>query len=195
MKVMQEELYGKLALTNILASVWLGDWDRYEEIFHQMDAGLRESFPFHSEYNRDLVQLWHENHFLIPGEYFVSPYFSSYKLNRVNVEERKENLLCLIGTYEKVGFYFPLEQELYPDHLGCITAFISALQQERIKALQENNSILDEQLYQLEKKIVCDYILPLKNEIKDAAESKIHHPFLRQFISYYFEVIGELDRL
>lgn len=186
-----EEQYGRLALTNIFTTVWMGDWNRYETIFDNMNGSLQEGFPFHSEYNRKQVLLWHENHFLIPGDYFVSPYFSSYMDINSDVEERKKNLLCLIGMYEKMGFYFPLEQELYPDHIACLTALIAALQQERIKALEHNEYQVNEQLAQLEQEIAVTYILPTIKSMQKISDAKLKHPFFKEFLTFYSETMKE----
>ncbi|WP_017756810.1 molecular chaperone TorD family protein [Calidifontibacillus oryziterrae] len=187
----KEEQYGKLALTNILTTVWLGDWDRYEEIFQSMDKNLEKHFPFHINYNRENVKLWHENYFSIPGDYFVSPYFSSYMDQSTDPEERKKNLLCLIGAYENMGFYFPLDVELYPDHIGCLTAFIGAVQQEKIKAYQNKDYELMNQLSSLEEKIGLNYIIPAAESMQRQAKGKIHHPFFKQFLVFYSTIMKE----
>lgn len=191
MVITQEEQYGQLALTNILASVWLGDWDRYEEIFKQMNEDMKANFPFHKLYDRGNVQLWHENHFYIPGDYFVPPYFSSYKGKNVSEEEKKKDLLCLIGTYEKMGFYFPLHQGLYPDHLGCLTSFIGAIQQEKIKAMDLKDEELFRQLDKLEIETVRDYILPVLEAMIGNTLKQMKHPFFSEFIPFHYEMILE----
>ncbi len=181
-----EEQYGQLALTNILASVWLGDWDRYEVIFRNMDEGLKLNFPFHADYNREDVELWYENHFFIPGDYFLSPYYSSYIGNKDDSEERKKNLLCLIGLYEKMGFHFPLEQDIYPDHIGCIMAFIGAIQQEKIKA--QNNEMMNN-LTSIEQEMIMNYILPVVKAMNENVVNKVRTPFFKKFLPYFQEVL------
>lgn len=187
----KEEQYGQLALTNILASVWLGDWDRYEAIFKQMDVEMTESFPFHSNYERENVALWHENHFSIPGDYFIPPYFSSYKRKNVIEEDRRKELLCLIGSYEKMGFYFPLHQAMYPDHLGCLTSFIGAIQQEKIKAINSKDEELFQQLDKLEMETVRDYVLPVLEGMNGNALKQMKHPFFSEFIPFHYEMLLE----
>lgn len=192
MRMTKEEQYGQLILTNIFGSVWLGDWDHYEEIFKEMDEGLKGSFPFHSEYVREMVKLWYENHFLIPGDYFISPYFSSYtSKNNIGAEEGKRDLLCLIGMYEKLGFYFPLHQDLYPDHIGCLTTFLAAVMQEKLKADEEDDRELLYLLSELEDEIALKYILPIGENIYEKEMNRIQHPFFEQFLSYYMDVMRE----
>lgn len=184
-----EERYGKLALTNILASIWTGDWDRYESIFAEMSEDVKKQFPFQPYYNREQIELWYENHFFIPGDYFVSPYFSSYTQDGKDEESRRQDLLCLIGIYEKVGFYYPLEQDRYPDHLGCLTYFISSTLQEQIKALQNEDESYYNEIVQLENKIRNEYIVPILDELIEQSNKKIRHQFFKEFLNFYKEVM------
>lgn len=186
-----EQLYGQLALTNILASVWLGDWDRYEEIFAQLTEEMKEHFQFHSHYEREDVTLWHENYFNIPGDYFVSPYYSSYTIKKDGGEEGKRNLLCLIGMYERLGFYFPLQQDLYPDHIGCLTTFLAAVLQEKIKAAELEDRELFDQLTSLEREIVKKYIIPVSVGMKHLGSTRMQNPFFEQFLPFYVDVMKE----
>ncbi|MFO1443326.1 molecular chaperone TorD family protein [Bacillus sp. Bva_UNVM-123] len=182
-----EELKGSLALANIMSVIWLGDWERYENIFAEMPIELREQFPFHQYYTHDEVAIWHENHFFIPGEYFISPYFSSYTSNRgQDVEERRKSLLCLIGHYEKMGFYFPLEKQLYPDHTGCIMVFLSSLLQEQIKAKHDADEELYFQLDELKSEILTDFIEPILSQLQKNSLNNAKHPFINEFLQYFF---------
>src|SRR5690625_5375459 len=72
-----EETYGKLVLTQLFTHVWFGDWDHYEEAIDQLPDDLIEAFPFHRFYDREKVELWHDNYFSIPGSYFIPPYLRS----------------------------------------------------------------------------------------------------------------------
>lgn len=187
-----EELNGSLALANIMSVVWLGDWDRYETIFKEMPVELREQFPFHQYFNREEVEIWHENHFFIPGQHFVSPYISSYSSNDgKDIEERRKNLLCLIGIYEKMGFYYPLETNLYPDHIGCIMVFLSSLLQEQIKANQESDEELYGKLDDLKNEILTDFIKPILSPLQKNAMNNIKHPFIHEFIQYFCSTLGK----
>ena len=181
-----EELKGSLALANIMSVIWLGDWERYENIFAEMPIELREQFPFHKYYTQDEVAIWHENHFFIPGEYFISPYFSSYTSNRgQDAEERRKSLLCLIGHYEKMGFYFPLEKQLYPDHIGCIMVFVSSLLQEQIKAKHDSDEELYLQLDELKSEILTDFIEPILSQLQKNMLNNAKHPFINEFLQYF----------
>ncbi|UAC48775.1 molecular chaperone TorD family protein [Bacillus aquiflavi] len=186
---MKEECSGKLALANILSSIWFGDWEHYEEIFKQMPKKVKKQFVFHRYYNREQVKLWYENHFFIPGDYFVPPYFSSYVLNDCKKEKKKENLLCLIGIYEKTGFYFPLEKEYYPDHFGCLTAFLSSVLQEQIKAINLNETVYFKQLRKLEEKMLIEYIIPVLQPLSNYAKGKIRHRFFQEFLTFFNETM------
>lgn len=191
MKEMIEERYGKMALTNILSAIWFGDWDRYEKIFNEMSEDLKAEFSFHQFYHREQVKLWYDNHFFIPGDYFVSPYFSSYLADGKDEETRSQDLLCLIGIYEKTGFYFPLEKELYPDHLGCLTTFIGSALQEEINALQNDDIPYYEQLVQLEEEIRNKYIIPVLEPLLELSNKKITHKFFKQFLQFYAQAMVE----
>ncbi len=192
MKMTKEEQYGQLVLINILSCIWLGEWDRYEELFQNMDDKLKENFPFHSHYDQEDVKLWYENYFFIPGDYFVSPYFSSYiKKGHDEHEERKKDLLCLIGLYEKTGFLYPLEKEIYPDHFGCITAFLGSLIQESIKADVEKDEEYKRKLAELKQFVICNYILPILPTLQKNALTKVKHSFFKEFLSFYIKMMQE----
>lgn len=187
-----EERYGQLVLNNIMSSVWLGEWERYEGIFRNMNEELIEKFPFHSHYNQEEVKLWHENHFFIPGDYFVSPYFSSYiKKGQDEHEERKKDLLCLIGLYEKIGFLYPLEKEIYPDHFGCITAFLGSVFQESLELDAEKDEEYLSKLNELNQNVIRRYIFPVLQVLKENAEPKIKHPFFKEFLNFYIQIMKE----
>jgi TorA maturation chaperone TorD len=190
-ETMMEERYGKLAIANIMTSIWLGDWDTYEVFMNDVPEGMREELTFHSFYNRDEVQLWYDNHFFIPGGHFVSPYFSSYTNNNEDEEARRHDLLCLIGLYEKTSFYFPLEQDRLPDHFGSMTAFISSILQGEIEAEKEGDSEHLQQLEGIEAELMTRFIKPVLKPLLENAESKINHPFFKEFLSFYAEMMSE----
>ncbi|MCM3124707.1 MULTISPECIES: molecular chaperone TorD family protein [unclassified Mesobacillus] len=186
-----EERYGKLAIANIMTSIWLGDWGTYEAFMNEIPEGMRRELTFHSLYNRDEVHLWYDNHFFIPGEHFVSPYFSSYTKKNEDEEARRHELLCLIGLYEKTAFYFPLEQDRLPDHFGSMTAFMSSILQGEIKAEQEGNQDYLKQLEKIEAEMLARFIKPVLKPMLDNAETKITLPFFKEFLSFYAEVMSE----
>ncbi|WP_019153175.1 molecular chaperone TorD family protein [Robertmurraya massiliosenegalensis] len=186
-----EEQSGLLVLTNILATVWLGDWDRYEKIFEQMPSKMKGDFPFHAHYERESVTLWHENHFQIPGDYFISPYYSSYTNKKDGGEEGKSNLLCLIAMYEKLGFYYPLERNLYPDHIGCLTTFLGSILKEKIVASKEKDEELYDLLSNLEEEVVSKYINPLIKQMSQIRFDNIQHLFFENFLQFSSDIIQE----
>ena len=186
-----EERYGKLAVANIMTSIWLGDWDTYEAFMNDVPEGMQEELTFHSFYNRDEVQLWYDNHFFIPGDHFVSPYFSSYAKNNEDEEARRLELLCLIGLYEKTAFYFPLEQDRLPDHFGSMTAFMSSILQGEIKAENEGDLEYLQQLEEIETEMLNRFIQPILKPMLKNAEAKIKHPFFKEFLRFYKEMMEE----
>lgn len=181
---------GMLALTNIFSSVWLGDWDQYEKILSEMPKELTTELPFHSLYDREEVDLWYQNHFVIPGDHFVSPYFSTYSAEKQGSnEETNKELLCLIGIYEKVGFYFPLEKKLYPDHIASLNVFFGSLMREAITAQTNDDQKYLKQLQEMQAEILNQYLLPLGNGLKNAANNKIYNQFLKEFVDYYADFL------
>lgn len=184
-----EEQLGLLALTNIMSSVWLGDWDTYEAIFEKMDDNLKAYFPFHNEYERENVKLWHDNHFSIPGRFFIPPYYSAYKRKNEHEEEKKKKLLCLIGNYEERGYYFPLQQQLYPDHIGCMIGFIGAIQKEKLRLLDLNEFDEVNSLKELELDVAKNYVWPLLHSIRQRGAFK--HPFFEKFLDFSLQTFSE----
>ncbi|CAM3887424.1 molecular chaperone TorD family protein [Mesobacillus thioparans] len=186
-----EERYGKLAIANIMTSIWLGDWDTYEAFMNEIPEGMRRELSFHSFYNREEVQLWYDNHFFIPGAHFVSPYFSSYTKKNEDEEARRHELLCLIGLYEKTAFYFPLEQDRLPDHFGSMTAFMNSILQGEIKAEKEGDMDNLQQLEEIEAEMLARFIKPVLKPLLDNADTKITLPFFKEFLSFYAGVMSE----
>ena len=176
---------GTATLVNILSTIWLGDWDQYESIIAKMPDDLKAQLPFSSHYNREEVDLWHQNHFTIPADHFVSPYFSTYSSEMSgNKEETNKALLCLIGIFEKVGFYYPLEQKLYPDHIASLNVFLGAILQKEISAEKSDNEEELKRLQEMRSAILNQYIRPLLIGIKNVAKSKIQNLFLTEFINF-----------
>lgn len=185
MEVSIEERYGNMTLMNIFTSVWLGDWDLYDELFINMPDEIKNQFPFQSHYDREQVALWHENYFAIPGDFFVPPYYTAYQENQENMEEWKHSLLGLIGMYEKFGFYYPLEKEKYPDHIGCMTAFISSSIDAQIKAYHSRDFESITLLDKVQEEMLINYIEPTLLPLLNVAENKIEHPFFKEFLRFY----------
>lgn len=185
-----EETYGKLLLTQLFTHVWFGHWDRYEESIEQLPGELIEAFPFHAYYQREETKLWHDNYFSIPGDYFIPPYLSSYN-NSTDQEKVKQDLLCLIGAYDKVGFYYPLEQDEFPDHIGSLTAFITAAANEEIKAMEKDDFELAKQMNQLQVDIYYSYLEPTINKLWDNNKDKINDSFFKTFIPFYINAMEE----
>ncbi|NBJ68711.1 MULTISPECIES: molecular chaperone TorD family protein [Clostridia] len=189
----QVETYGKLVLTQLFTHIWYGDWDKYEQIVNQLPKNLVDQFSFHTFYAREETKIWHENYFSIPGKYFIPPYMSSYRGKSENEEvDTKQDLLCLIGVYEKMGFYYPIEREAFPDHIGSLTAFITATLKEEMAALEEGDGNLANQLTNVRKELYDHYLVPCLNAIWRQHQNKFSDPFFRAFIPYYIETMEEV---
>lgn len=199
-----EESYGRLALWNILSHIWLGEWDEYESYFRDLPLEVKGEFPFHAHYKREEVSLWYDNYFVIPGEYFIPPYFSSYNRgvgSRVSEggkfegedfqEDAKQDLLCLIGHFERVGYYYPLEKNVYPDHFGSLAGFMVAAIREEIQAISNGDSARSDEMKALQEEIFTKYLIPVENKLKIFAKGKTKHPFFQTFLSYYHTAVQQ----
>ncbi|CAM3982690.1 molecular chaperone TorD family protein [Mesobacillus zeae] len=186
---MVEERYGKLAAANILTSIWIGDWERYHKIFEEVSDEAKEGLYFHRYYKGEDVQLWHDNHFSIPGEHFIPPYISSYSSGADHEDSRRNDLLCLVGLYEKMQFYYPLEINMYPDHFGCLTAFLGALLQEEIKAEEAGEKEYLEKLENMEEEFVQKYLKPVLPSLLKLTDLRVKHLFFREFLKFYEEFV------
>lgn len=198
-----EESYGRLALWNILSHIWLGEWDKYEAYFHEMPLEMKREFPFHVHYKKEEVSLWYDNYFVIPGDYFVPPFYSSYtgggstkyivgsREEEILQEDAKQDLLCLIGHFERVGYFYPLEKNVYPDHFGSLAGFMVAAIREEIQGVSGGNSSLSEEMKALQQEILQKYLIPVEDKLKKSAEGKIMHPFFKTFLTYYHTAIQQ----
>jgi len=185
------EKYGQLLLSQLFTQVWYGSWDEFEETISQLPSELQKEFPFYEVYDREDTRLWHENYFKIPGEYFIPPYLSSYQEKTLDAENHlKQDLLSLITTYDKLGFYYPLEQDEYPDHFGSLTAFITATITEEIKAQHENEEELVEDLQTIKEEVYEKYLKPGIDQMWESNKHKISDPFFEAFIPYFLSNIG-----
>lgn len=185
------EKYGQLLLSQLFTHVWYGSWNEFEEIIQQLPEDLRSQFPFYEEYDREDTALWYENYFEIPGDYFIPPYLSSYRSKEINAENTmKEDLLQLITTFDQLGFYYPLEKDQFPDHIGSMTAFITATIVEEIKALQEEEEASVEKLEDIKQTIYLKYLKPTVERMWEENKHKISDPFFEDFIPYFISNIG-----
>ncbi|MEI3612235.1 molecular chaperone TorD family protein [Pseudogracilibacillus sp. SO30301A] len=193
MVVIQAETYGKHLLTQIFTHVWYGDWDRYEDMINQIPEELARGLPFHPFYERKQTSFWYDNYFLVPGDYFIPPYVSSYRSKtKEDQHQAKKDLLCLIGAFDKVGFYYPLEQEEFPDHIGSITAFIAALLLEEINAYENSDEKLVKSLKSVKKEVYENYFQGCLEHISTFHLKKVEDPFFKKFLPYYMESIKEI---
>lgn len=189
----QEETYGKLILSDLLTNIWYGNWDKYEEILSQVPDALVRELPFHEHYDREETSLWYDNHFRIPGAYFIPPYLSSYNDQSQEAQEQaRQDVLCLIGEYEKFGFYYPLEQEEFPDHFGSVTAFITAAINAEVKASQTGDEELVEQLKKLQRNIYTTHLKKNIHAMVEHAVTKTTDDFFRIFIPFYVQIMNDI---
>lgn len=186
----QAETYGKLLLIQVYTHIWYGDWDQYEQMIEQIPQKISHSLPFHPFYDRKEVSLAYDNYFVVPGDYFIPPYISTYRGQTEEAQqEARQNLLCLVGAFEKVGFYYPLEKDKFPDHIGSITAFIAALLHEEIKAYEQGNAELVESLQNLQKEVYEDYLHLALKRLWKHHEQTLDDPFFKHFLPYYMETV------
>lgn len=190
------ERYGQLLLCQLFTQVWYGNWDEFEETIEQLPRELQDQFPFYKVYNREETEVWHENYFEIPGEYFIPPYLSSYQTDAINADhEMKEDLIHLITTFDKLGFYYPLEKDQFPDHIGSLTAFITATLAEEIKALQQSEVELIQQLQEIKEDIYKKYLKPAIERMWAENKHKVSDPFFEKFIPYFVSNIGFVSNI
>lgn len=188
-----EEAYGQLLLSQLFTHIWFGNWDEYEATTDRLPADLKDEFPFHKHYKRETTELWYDNYFNIPGVYFIPPYTSSYDgKSEEDVDRSKHDLLCLIGTFDKLGFYYPLEQDEFPDHIGSLTAFITAAISEEINAREKGDQELVGQIIEVKEEIYYNYIRPNIEKLWENNEQKVTDPFFKQFIPYYINSMEEM---
>lgn len=186
-----QEAYGRLMISNLLTHLWFGNWEEYSKIMSEIPIELYDSFPFHKYYEKEEVSLLHENHFFIPGDNFVTPYMSTYYTEIYEEEKAKQSLLCLVSMYEKLGFYYPLEKEEFPDHFGSLTAFLAAGIKAEIDAINEGDQELIDSMRELQNELLTIYIVPTFTVFMQKAEARIEHPFFIAFLKNYMPLIKE----
>ncbi|CEG29249.1 molecular chaperone TorD family protein [Bacillus sp. B-jedd] len=182
MNNIQEEQQGLIAMADLFTAIWMGEWNTYEDFFQSIPVEFHGELPFHGHYNREEADLWLQNHFSIPGEHFISPYYSSYRAPGQDEEVKRNSLLRLIGMYERTGYYFPLEKEIYPDHIAALTGFAASILKEEAKAAEQEDKEYLDQLGKLKRDVVEIYLAPLVSSIKVAAQGKVNNPFVDQFV-------------
>src|SRR5690625_174329 len=184
------ETYGKLLLTQLFTNIWYGHWDKYEETIEHLPIEMAHDLPFHPFYEPRKVKLAHENYFVIPGEYFIPPYVSSY-YGKSEEEQQvaRQDLLCLVGAYEKVGYYYPIEHDELPDHIGSITGFMTALLQEEINAHRKDDQELFKEIKNLQHEVYDDYLKTALDKINKYYSQKIDDPFFKRFLPFYTETM------
>lgn len=190
MTMTKTEAYGKLLLSQLFTNIWLGEWDKYEQTISQLPNEITDHLPFHSHYVPREVKLAHENYFIIPGEFFIPPYVSAY-YGKSEEEQQvaRQDLLCLVGAYEKVGYYYPVEIDELPDHIGSIIGFITALLQEEIKAADQNDPKVNASIKKLQQEVYEDYLRPALNKMKNPLEKTIDDSFFKYFLPYFNETM------
>lgn len=180
------ETFGKLLLSDLFTSIWFGNWDEYESIISRLPVELVRNLPFHKHYDREETALWRDNHFLIPGPYFIPPYLSSYfGKTEEEQDEARQDVLCLIGEFDKLGFYYPLEQNEFPDHFGSVTAFITAALKEEVEASQSGDAELVEQLRTVQHEVYNTYLAKGIHKMLETCMSRLTDPFFKTFIPFY----------
>lgn len=190
------EKYGQLLLSQLFTLVWYGNWDEFENTLNRLPSDIQDQFPFYKVYDRTETELWHKNYFEIPGEYFIPPYLSSYEEQTIDAAKNmKEKLLQLISSYENLGFYYELDKETITDHFGSLTAFMTTMIGEEIKAIQQNDNQLVKNLQKIKEEICENYLQPGINKLWDANKHKISDPFFEAFIPYFISNIRFMSNI
>lgn len=188
-----EEVYGKLLLGELFRCVWFGHWDHYETIISGLPEELIENIPFHQYYDREETALWRDNYFQIPGPYFIPPYLSSYYGESAeDQEEARQEVLCLVGEFDKLKFYYPLEQDEFPDHFGSMTAFITAALKEEVKAIEVGDTELQEQLQEVQQRVYTSYLRKGIQTMRQTCDEEAFEPFFRSFIPFFAESMEDI---
>src|SRR5690625_3180279 len=184
------ETYGKLLLTQLFTNIWYGHWDKYEETIEHLPIEMAHDLPFHPFYEPRKVKLAHENYFVIPGDYFIPPYVSFYYGKSEEAQQiARQDLLCLAEAYEKVGYYYQIENDELPDHIGSITCYITALLQEKIKAYDQGDDQLIEEVKQLQREVYNDYLKNPLEKIEQIYKQKVDDQFFKYFFPFYKEIL------
>ncbi|MUV36337.1 hypothetical protein JNUCC1_00139 [Lentibacillus sp. JNUCC-1] len=190
-----EEAYGKLLLSDLFTHIWFGDWEAYETAIEQIPEELVMELPFTDHYIREETALWRDNYFQIPGEYFIPPYLSSYFGKDEKEQERaRQEVLCLVGDYDKFGFYYPLEQNEFPDHFGSVTAFITAALKSEIKAHEEGDAELASQLHNFRHHIYTTYLQKGIASMMTQCENRVSDPFFKAFLTFYQQSMEDIAK-
>jgi hypothetical protein len=98
----------------------------------------------------------------------------------------------LIGEFDLLGFYYPLEQDAFPDHFGSMTAFITAILREEIKAVKAGNIGLLEKLQEIRNRVYTSY---LKNGIQSMlvqCKDRLADPFFQAFMPFFQSQMEEV---
>ncbi|MYL58995.1 hypothetical protein GLW20_15920 [Virgibacillus halodenitrificans] len=181
-----EETYGNLVLCQLFTNIWFGEWNEYEKRMEEFPKEVSAAFPFHAHYDREETALWRENYFTIPGEYFIPPYLSSYYGKSEEQQEKaRQDILCLIGEFDKLGFYYPLKKKEFPDHFGSLTAFFTAALNEQVKAIQQQDKETRSKLNELLIEVYRSYMKASLEKMLQHSTNKLSDPFFQAFIPYY----------
>lgn len=190
MPIKQVETYNKLILTQLFTNIWYGDWKIYENTLSSLPKERTNNLPFHPFYDPKAVKLAYEKHFVRPGEYFISPYVSSYyEKNEEKQLKARQDLLYLIGAYEKIDYYYPIEKDELPDHFGSVTGFITALLQQEIKAHEQNDRKLIAEIKQLQRDTYDDYLKAAIIKMEQYFNQMVDNQFFEHFLPYYIEIL------
>lgn len=156
-----DELKGKQFVYGLFSAILLGQFQRYRQMMEELPEEMRAQFPFHQHYDEEEVSLAYDNLFVIPGEFYIPPYYSSYAGSYNDNElEIRENHLCLIGLFERFGFYDPIEQEQLPNHIAMFFSFMQASLALEVKAWTDNDEELAGQAQQLQKRFLDEFLHP-----------------------------------
>lgn len=184
------ELKGKQFVYGIFSALLLGQVERYRQVMENLPVDIRRQFPFHQDFEEEKVAAAYDNLFVVPGDYYIPPYYSSYAGQyKDNELEIREHLLCLIGLFERFGFYYPIEQEQLPDHIAMFFSFMQASLALEEKAWTDNDEKLAGQAQQLQKRFLDEFLHPWVPVLLSQVQKQEISPFFQKWGHYAQEYL------
>lgn len=188
--------YGQLLLSQLFTQVWYGNWKEFEETINHLPKELQNQFPFYEVYDREQTRIWHNHYFNTPGKSFIPPYLSSYQEESLKARNAiKKDLQVLFETFDKLGLHYSLDERDVSDHIGSFTALITVTISLEIKAMQQKDVILVEDLQEAKGEMCEKYLKPGIDKLWETYKHKIKDPFFETFIPYFISNIGFISNI
>lgn len=185
------ELKGKQFVYGLFSAILLGQVERYDQVMRELPVDIRKQFPFYQDFEKEKVTAAYDNLFVVPGDYYIPPYYSSYAgLYYDNELDLNENHLCLIGLFERFGFYDPIEQEQLPDHIAMFFSFMQASLALEVKAWTDDDEELAKQAQQLQKRFLNEFLHPWASVLLSQVQKQEISPFFRKIGGFAQEYLS-----